>query len=522
MAKANEKLASLFASITGRKQVEKSLQETNEYLDSLFNYANVPIIVWDPEFKITRFNHAFERLTGRISEEVIGRSLEILFPPNLVESSMGLIRKTASGERWESVEINILHIDSSIRTVLWNSATIFDPENKLVATIAQGQDITERKQVEKSLQETNEYLDNLFNYANAPIIVWDPEFKITRFNHAFERLTGRISEEVIGRSLEILFPPNLVESSMEHIRKTSRGERWESVEINILHIDSSIKIVLWNSATIFDPENKPIATIAQGQDITERKQAENELKQTLNVLRQSNEELKQFAYIASHDLQEPLRMIASYLQLIERRYKGKLDKDADEFIAFAVEGANRLQEMIVGLLAYSRVETKGNPFEKVDFSEILAKAILNLKIAIDESGAIIMNDELPAIEVDGSQFIQVFQNLIANSIKFRNSEPPLIHVSAKQISEIEGSKNPDTWLFSVKDNGIGIDPQYQDRLFIIFQRLHRTEYPGVGIGLSLCKRIVERHGGHIWFESEVGNGTTFYFTIPIKEVKHGQ
>ena len=521
MTKAKGKITSLFASITGRKQVEKSLRETNEYLDNLFNYANAPIIVWDPEFRITRFNRAFERLTGRKAEEVIGRSLEILFPKNLVESSMGLIRKTASGERWESVEIKILHLDGSIRTVLWNSATIFDPEKRAIATIAQGQDITERKQVEKSLQETNEYLDNLFNYANAPIIVWDTEFKITRFNHAFERLTGRKAEDVIDRSLEILFPKNLVENSMELIRKTLSGERWESVEINILHLDGSIRTVLWNSATIF-AENKPVATIAQGQDITERKQVEDDLKQTLNVLRRSNEELKQFAYIASHDLQEPLRMIASYLQLIERRYKGKLDKDADEFIAFAVEGANRLQEMIVGLLAYSRVETKGNPFEKVDFSEILAKAILNLKIAIDESGAIIMNDELPAIEVDGSQFIQVFQNLIANSIKFKSSEPPLINISAKQISEIEGSKNPDTWLFSVKDNGIGIDPQYQDRLFIIFQRLHRTEYPGVGIGLSLCKRIVERHGGHIWFESEVGNGTTFYFTIPIKEVKHGQ
>lgn len=382
--------------------------------------------------------------------------------------------------------------------------------------------ITGRKQAEMSLRETNEYLDNLFNYANAPIIVWDPEFRITRFNHAFERLTGRKAEDVIDRSLEILFPPNLVENSMGLIRKTLSRERWESVEIDILHLDGSIRIVLWNSATIFAENKTPIATIAQGQDITERKQTENELKQTLETLRHSNEELKQFAYIASHDLQEPLRMIASYLQLIERRYKGQLDKDADEFIAFAVEGANRLQEMIIGLLAYSRVETKGNPFEKVDFSEILAKTILNLKIAIEESGAIIMNDELPAIEVDGSQFIQVFQNLLANSIKFKSSEPPLIHVSAKQISEIAGSKNPDTWLFSVKDNGIGIDPQYQDRLFTIFQRLHRSEYPGVGIGLSVCKRIVERHGGHIWFESEVGNGTTFFFTIPIKEVEYGQ
>lgn len=214
-------------------------------------------------------------------------------------------------------------------------------------------------------------------------------------------------------------------------------------------------------------------------------------------------------------------MIASYLQLIERRYKGQLDKDADEFIAFAVEGANRLQAMIIGLLDYSRVETKGNPFEKVDLSEILEKAILNLKVAIEESGALITNDELPEVEADRIQFIQVFQNLIANAIKFRGDTSPIIHISAKQISEIEGSKIPDTWLFSVKDNGIGIDSQYKDRLFSIFQRLHRTEYPGVGIGLSVCKRIVERHGGYIWFESKVEKGSTFYFTIPIKEIKYG-
>ncbi|HZK61526.1 MAG TPA: ATP-binding protein, partial [Anaerovoracaceae bacterium] len=255
-------------------------------------------------------------------------------------------------------------------------------------------------------------------------------------------------------------------------------------------------------------------------EIAELKQIEEELNQTLASLKRSNEELKQFAYIASHDLQEPLRMISSYLQLIERRYKGQLDKDADEFIAFAVDGANRLQAMITGLLAYSRVETKGNPFEIVEFSEILAKVILNLKVAIEESGAVITNDELPAIAADGSQFIQVFQNLILNSIKFKSSDPPQIQICAKPVSEKEGSIMPDVWLFSVKDNGIGIDPKYKDRLFNIFQRISREEYPGVGIGLSVCKRIVERHGGHIWLESEIGKGTTFYFTIPIKEIKH--
>ncbi|OGW30817.1 MAG: hypothetical protein A2X54_05815 [Nitrospirae bacterium GWF2_44_13] len=240
-----------------------------------------------------------------------------------------------------------------------------------------------------------------------------------------------------------------------------------------------------------------------------RKKAEEEIKRTVAELKRSNEELQQFAYIASHDLQEPLRMIASYLQLIERRYRGKLDKDADEFITFAVDGANRLQDMIMGLLAYSRVETRGKPFEDVNAAEILGNAISNLKIIIEENGAVITAGSLPVIRGDENQLIQLFQNLIANAIKFKSEKPPYIHISAERKDA--------EWLFSVKDNGIGIAQEYKERIFNIFQRLHGREYPGVGIGLSICRRIVEKHGGKIYFESEIGKGTIFYFTIPIKE-----
>ena len=250
------------------------------------------------------------------------------------------------------------------------------------------------------------------------------------------------------------------------------------------------------------------------EEVVERKKAEEALTHQTVELKRSNEELQQFAYIASHDLQEPLRMIASYLQLIEKRYKGQLDKDADEFIAFAVEGASRLQDMISGLLAYSRVQTKGKPLEEVNCSEVFGKAISNLKVAIEESGALITADRLPVVIGDPVQLVQVFQNLLSNSIKFRAEGLPRVHVSAEKKGEES--------VFSVKDNGIGIAPEYRDRIFNIFQRLHGREYPGVGIGLSLCRRIVERHGGRIWFESEVGKGTTFYFTIPIKEEKRDE
>jgi light-regulated signal transduction histidine kinase (bacteriophytochrome) len=235
---------------------------------------------------------------------------------------------------------------------------------------------------------------------------------------------------------------------------------------------------------------------------------EDELQVTLIKLKRSNSELEQFAYVASHDLQEPLRMISSFLQLLQMRYSGQLDSDADEFINFAVEGAKRMQNLIQDLLAYSRVTTKGNEFKDIKMEEALEQALVNLKMSIEENNANITHDPLPIITADYSQMIQLLQNLIGNSIKYRSDKIPEIHISAQE-------KDND-WIFSVEDNGIGIDPQYSDQVFQIFKRLHTNEeYKGTGIGLAITKRIIERHSGRIWVESELGKGSKFYFTIPI-------
>lgn len=227
-------------------------------------------------------------------------------------------------------------------------------------------------------------------------------------------------------------------------------------------------------------------------------------------LARSNAELEQFAYIASHDLQEPLRMISSYVQLLERRYGGRLDRDADEFIAFASEGALRMQRMINDLLAYSRVGTRGKSFEQVDLEAVLAQALDNLHLAVKERNATVTHDRLPMAYGDSGQLTQVFQNLIDNAIKFRSEEPPVVHISAKLVGG--------ECVCRIKDNGIGIAPEFVNRLFVLFQRLHtRRDYPGTGLGLAICKRIVQRHGGKIWVESKPGEGATFYFTIPAKE-----
>jgi signal transduction histidine kinase len=233
-----------------------------------------------------------------------------------------------------------------------------------------------------------------------------------------------------------------------------------------------------------------------------------QVQELVSNLERSNAELERFAYVASHDLQEPLRMVTSYLQLLERRYKDKLDGDALEFINYAVDGSNRMKTLISDLLAYSRVGTRGKEFTLIDCEDVLGRVLNTLQVSIEENKAKVTHDPLPKVMADDAQLESLFQNLIGNAIKFHSQKQPRIHVGVK--------KDEKNWVFSVSDNGIGIDPQFFERLFIIFQRLHnREDYPGTGIGLAISKRIVERHGGRIWIESQPKKGSTFFFTLPI-------
>jgi PAS domain S-box-containing protein len=282
------------------------------------------------------------------------------------------------------------------------------------------------------------------------------------------------------------------------------GHRDESGKIRYLSISGQ---------PFFGEEGRFKGYRGVGKDITRRKldeaalrEAHDALETKARELSRSNEELQQFAYVASHDLQEPLRMISSYTQLLERRYADKLDANAREFMDFIVDGAARMKQLIEDLLAYSRVGTRGREFQATSSGAALAKALANLRAAQEASGAKVTHEEMPEVLADGAQLTQVFQNLIGNAMKFRGTEAPRIHVSAQTRDEV--------WVFAVRDNGIGLDPQYADRIFMMFQRLHnKTEYPGTGIGLAIVKKIVERHGGRIWVESEPGKGSTFGFTI---------
>ena len=365
-------------------------------------------------------------------------------------------------------------------------------------------------QTQRQLAESEARLADVVRSAMDAIFVIDGELQVRLFNAAAEQMFGCPAAEAVGQPITrfitdcfgsrsrreasgggpcaAALPPPLMRLEMHGIR--ADGSHFP-LEVSISQVEAGAK--------------KLCTLIAR--DTSERKKAEQILAEQAADLRRSNADLEKFAYVASHDLQEPLRMVASYVQLLQRRYQGRLDARADEFIAFAVDGAKRMQDLLHDLLAYSRLASRGRNVEAVDLESILKEALANLAMAIQESGAAVTHEPLPTMLADRIQMLQLMQNLIGNAIKFRSRETPRVHVAVTRQNQ--------SWCFSVRDNGIGIDPQYGERIFVIFQRLHsRSEYPGTGIGLAICKKIVEHHGGNIWVESTPAEGSTFYFTIP--------
>ncbi len=351
--------------------------------------------------------------------------------------------------------------------------------------------------------------DRSIDSATNGILIADarrPDIPTVYCNTAFEKITGYSREEVLGKNCRFLQGEDHNQPGLGAIREAIRQGTEAKAELRNYKKDGTF---FWNEFYLAPVKNSQgVLThfIGVQTDITQRKEHEAALAQKTEELARSNFELQQFANVVSHDLQEPLRMVASYIQLLGKRYKGKLDQDADEFIEYAVDGANRMQRLIRDLLNYSRVGSENKPFEETDCELILQQVVNNLSASIQECHANITHDALPCVQAHPTLLTQVFQNLIGNALKFVGSSNPKIHLGAKPLS--------DGWEFSVSDNGIGIPPDQLDRIFLIFQRLHsRVEYPGTGIGLAICKRIVEKHGGNIWVESEQGKGSTFYFTI---------
>ncbi|PYJ02479.1 MAG: hypothetical protein DME25_15885 [Verrucomicrobia bacterium] len=388
-------------------------------------------------------------------------------------------------------------------------------------TAALNTELAERKRAEQSLRDSEALYHSLVDTLPINILRKDLNGRVTYGNRGYCERMGKPLSALLGKTDYDLFPKELAEKYLRDDEKVvCTGEMFEDIEEHRSG-DGQRLYVHVLKAPVRDAKAKIVGTQVIFWDVTARKLAEEALEKAAAELARSNKELEQFAYVASHDLQEPLRMITSYTQLIAKRYKEKLDDDAQEFMHFAVDGARRMQKLIQGLLEYSRVGTRGKPFEPTDCEQMLSDALANLKVALEESGATVTRDPLPKLMADSIQLTQLFQNLIANALKFRTEKPPHIHLGVERRLRVNAASlnvPPYEWIFQVRDNGIGIERRYFERVFIIFQRLHTPDrYPGTGIGLAICKKIVERHGGRIWVESEPGCGTTFSFALPAMD-----
>lgn len=372
----------------------------------------------------------------------------------------------------------------------------------------------ERQQAQEATRRSESRLQALLDHSPAVIFLRDVHGRLLLVNTRFEQVFGRSRQEFLGQSFYPLLPPDLAGEHRQHDLEVLSGSSARQFE-EVLPAGGERRTYLSHKFPIYDLEEAPIALCAISTDITDRKRIEDALRTATDRLARSNADLERFAYVASHDLQEPLRMVSSYVQLLARRYQGSLDAEAHEFIAYAVDGAQRMQGLIQDLLAYSRVGSRDIVAAEAELSEVVATARANLRMAIEESAAVIECGPLPRMRVDRRQFEQLFQNLLGNAIKFRGDRPPRIEISARE----EGGE----WTLSVRDHGIGLDPRYAERIFEVFQRLHtRAEYPGTGIGLAICKRIVERHGGRISVESRPGEGAAFHITLHKAEVAHDE
>lgn len=550
----------VFHDITERTRAENELRTTHQQLLKIIEFLPDATFVIDRDKKVVAWNRALEEMTGVCNEDIVGKGDYAYAVPfygerrPIIIDLIGIDNKEVERQyKYVNRDGNTLYAEVFLPSVyegkgafMWIKASpLFDSDGNLIGAIESVRNITARKQMEDELRKHRDHLEELvkertgelkaaieqlqeeiterkraeeetkfayaeleqvFNTTGNGMLVLDKNFNILRLNEIFSTQLNINKYEGIGKKCYETFHGPLCYTSDCPLNRILDGEERIECDIDIERSDGARLSFILTATPFRSPDGDLIGIVEDFKDITERKRAEAKLEQTLVELARSNAELQQFAYVASHDLQEPLRMVASYVQLLSRRYKGQLDDDADDFIAYAVDGVTRMKALINDLLAYSRVGSHSKPKESTDYKFVLDRTLANLQTAIGDSEAMITHDPLPVVPADATQLDQLFQNLISNAIKFRSEHPPRIHISAE--------KKGNVWLFSVSDNGIGIDPQYADRIFQIFQRLHnKTDYPGSGIGLAICKKIVERHGGRIWVKSEPGKGSKFYFTI---------
>lgn len=488
-----------------------SLSLGEEQLRQIIDAAPSGMIMVNHSGKIVLVNSQIEQLFGYERMELVGKSIEVLVPTSARERHPQYREQYFDDPKTRAMGVGrdlygLRKDGTEIPVEIGLNPLMTDGSRYVLASVV---DITERKRAEERLRITIEA-------APSGMIMVNEQGNIVLVNTQVERLFGYSREELLGQSIEKLVPSKVRDKHPEHRASFFKNPQARSMGVGrdlfgLRKDGSEIPVEIGLNPLQTEGERYVLASIV---DITERKKAEALLQEKILELERSNEELQQFAYVCSHDLQEPLRVISNYTQLLAKRYMGKtLDEDAHEFIDFTLDATKRMHQLINDLLLYSRVETRGKGFVEVDVNEIVRIAESNLSLAIEESNATVSVDELPTVKGDNSQLVQLFQNLIGNALKFRSEKQPAVHVSAVT--------DGDMWRFTVSDNGIGFDMKHAERIFVIFQRLHlREAYEGSGIGLAVCKKIVERHGGRLWVESQPGKGSSFHFTLPIRGAKY--
>jgi PAS domain S-box-containing protein len=501
-----------------RKDAEEHLAQMEGRYRGLPEAAAPDVmVVVDQNEEIVLVNLQAETQFGYHRDELLGQRVTNIIPEGFAERLLaGGLRSVEDAQAQQigtGIELTGRRKDGSEFPIELMLSPLESAEG--IQVTAAIRDISVRKDAEKTLAQMEGRYRGLLEAAPDAMVVVNQSGEIVLLNLQAEKQFGYRRDELLRQKVTNIIPEGFAERPIADGLRSAEDALAQQIgtgiELTGRRKDGSefpIEIML---SPLESAEG--IQVTAAIRDITTRKKAEAHLLQKVEELNRSNEELGQFAYIASHDLQEPLRMVASYTQLLSRRYKGKLDSDADDFIAFAVDGASRMQRLIKDLLAYSRAGTKGADLLKTSSESALQQALVNLRGAIEESGALITHDLLPAVQAEEMQLTQLFHNLVGNAIKYQSPGTPLVHVSAAK-----GGEN--RWIFSVQYNGLGIDSQYFEKIFGVFQRLHkREEFAGTGIGLTICRKIVERHGGSISVESHPGRGSTFRFDLAEAERK---
>jgi PAS domain S-box-containing protein len=497
--------------ISDRKQAEAELKQVSTAL----SHAVEGISRLDLQGRYQMVNQAYASIVGYQPDEMMGMAWQQTVHPNDLDRVIAAYQQMLDTGKVE-VEARGIRKDGSLFHQQLTMVITYDQQQRLAGHYCFMKDISEqvqseidRKQAETQLRQREEFLRSIYNGVEQAVFVVEVtaegNFRYLDFNQVSERYAGVTNQYIQGKTPEAAFGTKLGSLLRQRYVRCLQAATSITYEEK-LDFEAQSIWTLTTLSPLHDEQGRIYRLVGTATDISDRKHKETELLHQKQELARSNDELQQFAYVASHDLQEPLRMITSYLELLARRYQGQLDARADQFIAYAVDGAKRMQTLIHDLLSYSRVGTLNQPRVLVDCGVMLTRVLTNLQVVIAESQAVITYDPLPQVNADPTQLAQVFQNLISNAIKFCGEDVPQIHIGCERTLN--------QWLFSVRDHGIGIEPEYIDRIFLIFQRLHtRLEYPGTGIGLAICKKIVERHGGQIWVESEPGQGSTFYFSL---------